>query len=153
MKNGNKQEMNILFVCSGNTCRSPMAKALAEKLLGESAHIESAGIDTLGGEEATQEAIQVLRERGINVKAHRSRNIKEVKKRYWQVVIAMTPKIKKRLLESKAILTDSLIAWEIPDPIGKGVEAYRECAQSIEARLQELISTMEGKGVSKSQEP
>jgi protein-tyrosine-phosphatase len=54
----------------------------------------------------------------------------------------MTPNIKKRLLESKSILTDSLIAWEIPDPFGKGVETYRECAHSIEARLQELISTM-----------
>jgi protein-tyrosine-phosphatase len=150
MKNDNGQKMNILFVCSGNTCRSPMAKALAEKRLGDSAHIESAGIDTFGGEGATQEAIQVLRERGINIQAHHSRNVKELRKRHWQVVIAMTPNIKKRLLESKSILTDSLIAWEIPDPIGKGIEAYRECAQSIEARLQEPISTMGGKGVSKS---
>jgi protein-tyrosine phosphatase len=72
MKNDNRQGMNILFVCSGNTCRSPMAKALAEKLLGDSAHVESAGIDAFGGEGATQEAIQVLRERDINIQAHRS---------------------------------------------------------------------------------
>jgi protein-tyrosine-phosphatase len=150
MKNDNRQKMNILFVCSGNTCRSPMAKALAEKLLGDSAHIESAGIDALEGEGASQEAIEVLRERNIELQAHRSRNIKKLGKRHWQVVIAMTPNIKKRLLESKSILTDSLIAWEIPDPIGKGVEAYRECAQSIEARLEELISTTGGKGISKS---
>jgi len=150
MKNDNRQEMNILFVCSGNTCRSPMAKALAEKLLGDSAHIESAGIDTSGGEGASQEAIDVLRERDINLQAHRSRNIKELRKRHWQVVIAMTPNIKKKLLESKSILTDSLIAWEIRDPINQGDEAYQECVQSIEARLQELISTMGVKGVSKS---
>ncbi|MGZ3569839.1 MAG: arsenate-mycothiol transferase ArsC [Thermodesulfobacteriota bacterium] len=150
MKNDNRQKMNILFVCSGNTCRSPMAKALAEELLGDSAHVESAGIDTSGGEGASQETIGVLRERGINLQAHRSRNIKKLGKRHWQVVIAMTPNIKKRLLESKSILTDSLVAWEIPDPINQGDEAYKECAQSIEARLQELISTMGGKGVSKS---
>jgi protein-tyrosine phosphatase len=119
-----------------------MAKALAEELFRNSAYIKSAGIDTYGGESATQEAIQVLEERNINIQEHRSRNIKELKNRQWQVVIAMTPNIKKRLVESKSISTDSLIAWEIPDPFGKGIEAYRECAESIEVRLKELLSTI-----------
>ncbi len=137
------------FVCSGNTCCSPMTEALAEKLFDDSTYVESAEIDTLGREEATDEAIQVLKERNLNIQPHRSQYIKALKKRQLQVVIAMAPNIKKRLLESKSISTDTLITWKIPDPFGKGIEAYRECAESIEVRLKELLSTIKEKGCQK----
>ena len=67
----------ILFVCGGNTCRSPMAAGLAGKMLGRVARVESAGIDA-GGQKATPEAILVMRECGIDIFGHQARDISSV---------------------------------------------------------------------------
>ena len=67
----------ILFVCTGNTCRSPMAAALLRHHLGVDATIEVASVGTIGwnGYPATPHAVAVLAERGIDLSAHISRKI------------------------------------------------------------------------------
>src|SRR5436309_5678198 len=70
--------VRLLFVCIGNTCRSPLAAAVASALLGSHVQAESAGI-TETGRPAASEAIAVLQERfAIDLTTHRSRHLDEI---------------------------------------------------------------------------
>src|SRR5438477_3601067 len=84
----------ILFVCTGNTCRSPMAAALLRHHLGVDATIEVASVGTIGwnGYPATPHAVAVLAERGIDLSAHISRKINRDDVERADVIIAMTRK-------------------------------------------------------------
>ncbi|MFT6835796.1 MAG: protein-tyrosine phosphatase [Francisellaceae bacterium] len=68
---------NILFVCVGNICRSPVAEGLAKELLGMKSkrNISSCGIDALVGSSAEKFSIQVLQEINIDISSHKSRQI------------------------------------------------------------------------------
>ena len=65
---------NILFVCTGNTCRSPMAEGIAKKLLGSAYNISSAGIDAKT-EPASTNAIEAAKLEGVDISAHISRRL------------------------------------------------------------------------------
>jgi protein-tyrosine-phosphatase len=70
--------VRLLFVCIGNTCRSPLAAAVASAILGTRVYAESAGI-TETGRPAASDTIAVLQERfGIDLTGHRSRHLDEV---------------------------------------------------------------------------
>ena len=70
------QFSNILVVCTGNICRSPMAAALLEKELDSSRHtIVSAGVEALVGEPADPLAIEVMRDNRIDITGHRARQL------------------------------------------------------------------------------
>src|SRR5438105_1519215 len=83
--------VRLLFVCIGNTCRSPLAAAVASALLGSRVHAESAGI-TETGRPAASDAITVLQERfGMDLTTHRSRHLDEVALTQFDVLIALDP--------------------------------------------------------------
>jgi protein-tyrosine-phosphatase len=64
MGRASKEGSGILIVCGGNTCRRPMAEGIAKRLVGSSAHVESAGVDAADGNPPTQEALFVIKELG-----------------------------------------------------------------------------------------
>ena len=69
----------ILFVCTGNTCRSPMAEGIFKKITKPNEYIiESAGLMTSNGNEASQNAIEVCKEIGVDISAHKSKPITEI---------------------------------------------------------------------------
>lgn len=65
----------ILVVCSGNICRSPLAEALLARQLGEGHAVASAGIGALVGAPADPHAVELMDERGIDIRAHRARQL------------------------------------------------------------------------------
>ncbi|HHZ01170.1 MAG TPA: low molecular weight protein arginine phosphatase, partial [Tissierellia bacterium] len=69
--------MNILFVCTGNTCRSPMAEGLFKDMLRknniENIKVSSAGLSVFPGEHVNEKAIRALKEKGIDISSHRAR--------------------------------------------------------------------------------
>ena len=78
LENSESRIPKVLFVCYGNTCRSPMAEGLAKKMLGNRAEVESAGLMPMF-EGAASEAVAVMSELfDLNISQHRPRDISEL---------------------------------------------------------------------------
>ncbi|NOX57381.1 MAG: threonylcarbamoyl-AMP synthase [Planctomycetes bacterium] len=150
--------VDILFVCSGNTCRSPMAEGFCRKAI--AAHLEceeaelparkiqvhSAGASAFGGAGASGGAVEAAIEFGISLNGHRARPLDEIlihqadyiycmSEGHRSAVLAMAPEAAEKtfLLDAKR---------DITDPFGGSVEEYKRCASDIRtaiaARLKEI---------------
>lgn len=131
----------ILFVCAGNTCRSPMAQAVAREMLEENTEVVSAGIEAASGMQAAGDAVQVMKERGYDIAEHRSQDVSDLSLRDFDKVIAMTPAIARRLQDLEDLNYNKLVVLDISDPYGQGVDAYRDCADKLEFDLRKVFST------------
>ncbi len=134
--------MKALFVCTGNTCRSPMAAALWNRLGGEGA---SAGLHAREGEPANVHACRVMEEMGLDLTGHRAKNITEAMVRDADAVLCMTGAHAAALAERFPALKRKIrpMPLEIPDPFGGDLEDYRTCADRLLFALRALMG--EGK--------
>lgn len=147
--------LEILFVCTGNTCRSPMAEYLCRKYLSENFHckideleqkgykILSAGIAATEGMPATAEAVEACRMLGVDASGHRSRQATAEMLDSAELVLTMTQGHLAAVSEcigsshEKAMMLDE---QGIADPIGSGLDVYRETAdQILEAIKKKLV--------------
>jgi len=128
----------VLFVCAGNTCRSPIAAAMARELLGVAVHVESAGISAADGASATQDAVRAMKERGLDISNHRSRSFSALNLHDFDLLVALTPAIAQDVRHHGAD-APRVATLNIPDPYGKGLDAYRATALAIERDLRSLF--------------
>ncbi len=144
---GARRERLFLFVCSGNTCRSPMAAAIAnaeiaarlrapiDKLQTVNARAMSAGVSARVGEPLTAEAQEALRSLDVPVQPHAARNLTPELAQQAEKIFCMTGAVRVaviQMLPAVAGKTHCLdVASDIPDPIGKGMDAYLNCARRI----------------------
>lgn len=131
--------MNVLFVCTGNTCRSPMAAALFNKIAVEKdlpVKIESAGIFANEGDAASAEAIAVMKAYDIDLLGHHAQNINTELLEKSDLVLTMTMAHKMVLEQYLGDKVYTLLEFagmdgDIPDPYGGDVDEYKACAESL----------------------
>jgi protein-tyrosine-phosphatase len=134
---------HILFVCLGNTCRSPMAEAIAKKLFGSSACITSAGIAPYF-EGAVPETVKTVKACfGVDIMSHKTKDLETVKLSKFDLIIAMDYYVFERITVCNPSLNDRLLKWDIEDPYGKDMDAYTKCAKRIEQYVRALLDELD----------
>ena len=131
--------MNILFVCTGNTCRSPMAAALFNKLAVEKnldVRIESAGLFAMDGLTASDGARRAMKKFGIDLSEHRAKSITQELLEQSDLVLTMTEGHKDKLLpyapqKVKTLAEYAGVSDDIADPFGGNNEVYEACAEEL----------------------
>lgn len=146
--------MNLLFVCSGNTCRSPMAEALARKVAERrgiaDVSVSSAGTNAWDNIPATDEALLVGMERGVDLTSHRARKLTPAIVSEADLIFVMTPghleQVKQLGGRGKVHVIDEYASGSanqgITDPYGGDLEAYRQTADVLERELEKLFDRL-----------
>jgi protein-tyrosine phosphatase len=148
-----------VLVCTGNTCRSPMAEILLRKRLaarlGVPIHqledqgvvVQSAGISAAPGGRAADEAVSVMRERGLDLTPHESQPLLDRTVRFADLILTMTRSHRDAILahwpeaESRTHIL-SRGRGDVADPIGGPPELYRRCADQIDEYLEAWVAEL-----------
>ncbi len=128
----------IIFLCTGNTCRSPMAEALFRDGLTdnekENYEVKSFGLAAFGGEPASDHAVNVMSDLGLDISTHRSTPLNRYALAEAELVVCMTEAHSKVLLQV-GVDPEKLIVFDIPDPYKGTLDDYRRCAEKIKQEL------------------
>ncbi len=147
----------VLFVCTGNICRSPMALGLFRRLLGNRKDIEAdaAGVHAVRGQPPSVHAVEVCRKRGIDISAFRSQpltatlvdratHIFGMTGSHLETIHLLFPQSVEKTFLLREFEEPGATLWrDLPDPIGMGREVYQECAICIENALPSVLDFVE----------
>mgnify|MGYP000158791910 CR=1 FL=1 len=145
--------MKIMFICTGNICRSAMAHYLLEKKLKDknikNVEVYSSGIYAEENETSTYEAKEVMKEYGVDLSSHRATNTMKSNIKDMDLILCMTvnhkreliymyPELKEKIYTLKEYVGDTENGLDIKDPWGYGLATYRMCAAEIDKCLDKI---------------
>ncbi|MDE6838242.1 MAG: low molecular weight protein arginine phosphatase [Acutalibacter sp.] len=141
--------MKILFVCTGNTCRSPMAEGLFRSMLAregrEDIFAGSAGLSAAEGQPPSENAVLACREVGVDISGHRARRVSRGFLQAWDLFVPMTP-THAYILEQAGVPVEKIyLPASIEDPFGGSLSVYRQCRDQLGQELALLLSRLPGK--------
>ena len=148
---------NVLFVCTGNICRSPIAEGLFRRLIGNRKDIEvvSAGVHAVRGQPPSLYAVQVCAEEGTDISGLRSQpltatlvdqatHIFAMTGAHLETIQALFPHTAEKTFLLREFEEPGTTVWrEVPDPIGLGREVYEHCARIIKNALPSVLAFVE----------
>lgn len=149
----------VLFVCTANVCRSPMAEALFDTLASEADlpwKASSAGVTALVGETIAPRAEAVLEELGVSAEGHRARQVDEAMLEEADLVLAMTPQHAAKLVRVSASASATVHTLPgyaqgapaiegIPDPYGHSIAVHRVAVRQILHHVRLVVGRLGGR--------
>ena len=148
--------MKIMYICTGNICRSAMAEAILRKEAEKSnlnIEVYSSGIFAQNSEPATENSIKVMEEYEIDLKNHKATNTKDASLNEMDLILCMTEGHKQLIiqmyphLKEKTYIFKEYLGYkenlDIADPWGGSLEIYKQTAKQIYEHTKELIEKIQ----------
>jgi protein-tyrosine-phosphatase len=158
LKRERRETKKVLFICTANVCRSPMAERIFAQELAKSDHDQkiqthSAGLSAMDGDKASQNSIDACHELGLDITDHRSAGLTRTTLEEASVIFCMTES-HRALINMYFELPQGYPIFlmrefletgpkELPDPYGQDIEVYRECRDRMLESIPSLINWVE----------
>ena len=157
-KKERKREKLIVFVCTANVCRSPMAEKLIEDALEKSkvrqkVRVFSAGLTAVEGDKASENSVIACSELGLDLSDHRSSSLTRATLQNASAIFCMTESHRALIHMYFEMPEDSNVFLmreftegsdkELPDPFGQDLEVYRTCRSKMQEALPSLLNWVE----------
>lgn len=128
--------VKVLIICTGNTCRSPMAEGIVNDIikkehLENEMQVDSMGFSAYDGEIPTANAVECMKELGIDIAGHCARRVTIEDIEQSDIIYVMTENHKNIIVDTVPDYEDRILVLDVPDPFGCDLEVYRECRDKI----------------------
>lgn len=130
MRVKNDAKVGVVFLCYGNSCRSPMAEGLARHYGSDVLRAFSAGLSPI--HRVDPFSIKAMQDRNIDITDAFPKGLNEVDRTSYDLIVNMSGE----KLPASAVLVEE---WDIPDPISRGEEEFRKTADLLEQKVMRLI--------------
>lgn len=135
----------LMFICSGNTCRSPLAEGLFKKFLAEKhiteIEVSSGGISAFPGDEVSANSVIVAEKRGVDIYSHRAKRINAEDILTTDLFVCMSTSHASAL---RSVCDESQITvLNVSDPYGGDVDIYENCARQIEENFSSVLEKIQ----------